>query len=459
MQKQKFALAVDLGATNIRVAIVNADGKILAHEQAATPQEGKNGHIVTDRIIDLAKNIFKKNKTHVKIAGIGIASCGPLDYKKGGANPANLPFNFIPLIEPLKRAFHVPTILHNDANAAVMGEWRFGAGRGKKNIVYITLSTGIGAGAIVDGWTKARAEALFQDAKALMAKGDYANACPKLARSHSLDPAVGTLLNLALCYEHAGKSASAWASYKQAAAAAHNAGQTDRERFAREHALVLEPNLGTINVTVQGSTLGIEVRMDGALVDPAEWGIAVPVDAGSHRIEAQAPGRKKWASVVDARDGAKLDVVVPLLEGAEGPRGQGAKPEPKPLIAPATGPSPLPPPPSEPAPKKGPWVALSITGFAFGAVGVGLGSVFGVMALDSKSALDPTCGPAHDGCPVSQQGTIDELRARATVSTIAFIAGGVLLAVGGTALAVTLMGGNKSNVRVTAGAATIEGTF
>lgn len=307
--------------------------------------------------------------------------------------------------------------------------------------------------------SKARAEALFQDAKTLMAKGDYAQACPKLARSHALDPAVGTLLNLALCYEQAGKSASAWASYKQAAAAAHNAGHTDRERFAREHAAVLEPKLGTINVSVQGSTVGIEVRMDGALVDSAEWGIAIPVDAGLHRIEATAPGRKKWASAVEARDGTKLDVVVPLLEGAEGSGGHGAKPEPKPLIGPATGPSPLPPPPSEPSPKKGPWVALGITGVALGAAGIGVGSVFGVMALDTKAMLDSMCGPAHDRCPVSQKGLIDELGTRATVSTIAFVAGGVLLAVGGTALVVTLLGGKSSNVRVSAGAAAIEGTF
>src|SRR5260221_14763601 len=117
--------------------------------------------------------------------------------------------------------------------------------------------------------SKARAEALFQDGKALMVKGDYAQACPKLARSQQLDPAVGTLLNLALCYEHANKSASAWASYKQAAAAAHNAAQPDREKFAREHALSLEPKLGSINVKVDSAVPGIEVRMDGAVVDSA----------------------------------------------------------------------------------------------------------------------------------------------------------------------------------------------
>ena len=304
---------------------------------------------------------------------------------------------------------------------------------------------------------KARAEALFQDAKALMAKGDYAQACPKLARSQHLDPAAGTLLNLASCYEHAGKSASAWATYKAAAAAAHNAGQTDRERFAREHALVLEPNLATINVSVQGSTPGIEVRLDGALVDQAEYGIALPVDAGLHHVEAQAPGRKTWAAVLEARDAAKLDVAVPVLEAADGPRGQ-AKPEPKPLIAPASGPSPLPPPPSEPSPKRGPWVALGITGIAAGAVGVGIGSIFGVMALDSKAALDATCGATHDACPPSQKSVIDDLNTRATISTIGLVAGGVLALVGGTVLVATLLGG-KSKARVSVGPAMIGGTF
>lgn len=147
----KYALAVDVGATNVRVAIVNAEGEMICHERTATPQEGKSGRVVTDRIIEIAKRLLEKNKVHGKIAGIGIASCGPLDYKKGGTNPANLPFSFISLIEPLKKAFRVQVALHNDANAAALGEWRFGAGKGRKNIVYITLSTGIGAGAIVDG--------------------------------------------------------------------------------------------------------------------------------------------------------------------------------------------------------------------------------------------------------------------------------------------------------------------
>jgi hypothetical protein len=293
---------------------------------------------------------------------------------------------------------------------------------------------------------KARAEALFQDAKALMAKGDFAGACPKLARSQALDPAVGTLLNLATCYEHAGKSASAWASYMQAAAAARNAGQSDREKFAREHAQALAPNLGMVTVSV-ATTPGLEVRIDGTLIEQAEWGVALPYDAGHHRVEATATGKKKWASTVDVKDGAKADVSVPALEDSEPPK-TTPKPEVTPLIPPSTKPSPLPPPPSTPTEKKGPWIAVGIAGVAVGAVGIGIGSIFGVMALDSKSTLDAMC-PSRDRCPASQKGTIDDLSTRATVSTIGFVAGGVLLAVGGTALATSLFG-KSSKVQASA---------
>jgi hypothetical protein len=306
--------------------------------------------------------------------------------------------------------------------------------------------------------SKARAEALFQDGKALMAKGDYAQACPKLARSQQLDPAVGTLLNLALCYEHANKSASAWASYKQAAAAAHNAGQTDREKFAREHAQVLEPKLGSINVKVDSAVLGIEVRMDGAVVDSAEWGIALPVDAGSHRIEARAAQRKPWSTTLDARDGVKSDVVVPALEPEDREPVFKPKPDPNPLIKP--GPSPLPPPASEPTPKKGPWLTLGIGTIAVGAIGIGIGSIFGVMALDTKSTLDIMCGSLHDSCPSSQKSAIDDLNTRATISTIGFVAGGALMAVGGTMLVVSLMGNkSKAHVALSPMGALLEGTF
>src|SRR5579862_5648801 len=81
---------------------------------------------------------------------------------------------------------------------------------------------------------QAAAEALFNQARDLMAAKQYADACPKFAESERLDPAPGTLLNLATCYERNGQIASAWVTFKEAATAAHKADQADRARLARD---------------------------------------------------------------------------------------------------------------------------------------------------------------------------------------------------------------------------------
>lgn len=148
---KKLAVAVDLGATNLRVALVSHDGKILKKVKEETARTGKDGNIVTNQIIQLIRQITAD--TNLKeIAGIGIASIGPLDYKRGGpVHSPNVPFSFIPLVQPIKKKFSLPVALHNDANAAALAENYFGADKHIKNLVYITLSTGIGGGAIVDG--------------------------------------------------------------------------------------------------------------------------------------------------------------------------------------------------------------------------------------------------------------------------------------------------------------------
>ena len=87
----------------------------------------------------------------------------------------------------------------------------------------------------------AGAQALFSEAKKLMSAGKYAEACPKLEESQRIAPATGTKFNLGDCYEHVGRSASAWAAFLSVAASARNANQGAREKAARDRAKALEP--------------------------------------------------------------------------------------------------------------------------------------------------------------------------------------------------------------------------
>lgn len=148
---KNLAIAIDFGASNIRVALVSPEGKILAKKKEPTIKEGASCTIITKQITRLVRSLLEENKVK-KVKGIGISSVGPLNYKKGGPeNSPNIPFSFVPLVQPLQKEFSVPVLLYNDGNAAALGEKQFGSGKNIQNLVYITISTGIGGGAIVDG--------------------------------------------------------------------------------------------------------------------------------------------------------------------------------------------------------------------------------------------------------------------------------------------------------------------
>ncbi|PIN74850.1 hypothetical protein COV18_05520 [Candidatus Woesearchaeota archaeon CG10_big_fil_rev_8_21_14_0_10_37_12] len=143
----KYAIAIDLGATNMRVALGNEKGKILVKLKERTVQKGDK-HSVACQMLRMIASITEKHT--VSIAGVGIASLGPLDLKKKAiVHPANLSYNIIDL-KPLKKTGRKIFLLH-ETSAAVLGEKTFGAGKKLVNVVYVTLSSGIGTGAIVDG--------------------------------------------------------------------------------------------------------------------------------------------------------------------------------------------------------------------------------------------------------------------------------------------------------------------
>ncbi|MBI2577515.1 MAG: ROK family protein [Candidatus Wildermuthbacteria bacterium] len=148
---RNLAIAIDFGASNLRVALVSQEGKILSKKKEETLKEGSSGTVITKQIVRLIHSLLEENKIK-KVKGIGISSIGPLNYKRGGPeNSPNIPFAFVPLVQPLQKEFSVPVLLYNDGNAAVLGEKQFGAGKNIQNLVYVTISTGIGGGAIVDG--------------------------------------------------------------------------------------------------------------------------------------------------------------------------------------------------------------------------------------------------------------------------------------------------------------------
>lgn len=281
---------------------------------------------------------------------------------------------------------------------------------------------------------QAAAEALFKQGRDLMAKGQYGEACPKFAESERLDPAPGTLLNLATCYEKGGQIASAWVTYKEAASSARKAGQEDRARMARDKAAQLEPKLPTLTIVVPTAAQRSDLllKRDGEIVGHAEWGVAIPVDPGAHVVEASAPGAKTWQGRVEvAALGLKESVEVPLLEPLhEGPPNVATPGPSAPApVAPIPTASSIALAPAVPVRAHGSgqrvvgWIGLGI-----GVAGLAVGGVFGALALSDNNDAKARCL----GTVCDSQGYTETADAKhaATASTIAFVAGGAITAAG-----------------------------
>jgi hypothetical protein len=167
-----------------------------------------------------------------------------------------------------------------------------------------------------------RAEALFDEGRLLMSAEDYAAACPKFAESQMLDPAPGTVLNLAVCYEHANRLASAWSGFRTAEATAKAVGQKAREKLAHQRTEALQARLTrlTVNVPTDAQVYGLEIRCNGVGVRPTDWGVAIAYDGGKYVLEATAAGRKTWTKTIELSPGGEnAEVSVPILEEAAAP--------------------------------------------------------------------------------------------------------------------------------------------
>lgn len=291
---------------------------------------------------------------------------------------------------------------------------------------------------------KAAAEALFDQGVRLMKQNSFADACPKLEESNRIDPGVGTLLYLGECYERTGKTASAWATFREAASLANTSGQADRARTASARAQELEPKLSRLSVELAPEVAhisGVVVRRGNQRIDPSLYATPLPVDPGEYRIEVTAPGYEPWsAPITVAAGGASASVRVPgLIKSTSAP------------VAPSATQNDVQQQPADkdqgPSPSKGisTQQTLGLVVGGVGLIGVGLGTYFGVRAISKNSDAEKLCpepGPCSDAEGVA---LTDKAKDSATASNIAFIAGGVLVATGAV---LYLTGGKKNTDRV-----------
>jgi hypothetical protein len=241
-------------------------------------------------------------------------------------------------------------------------------------------------------------------------------------------------LNLAVCHEAEGKTATAWSEFNDALTLARRDGRADRVELATRHLAKLEPRLSrlTIEVPTEVRVAGLEVKLDGGSVGRPVWGTPVPIDPGKHVVEASAPGRKAWRAEVDLGDGAdRKSVTVPSMERApessekNGQRGAGpagARRE----VGSESG------------------AGQRTTGYVIGGIGIaalGVGSFFGLRAYSRWDERNAHCTDA--GCDPTGVEAGDDASRAATYANIG-VGVGLVGVAAGTYLVLSAGSGKRS---------------
>jgi glucokinase len=148
---QSYSIGVDLGGTNLRVAAVDSNGQILRRVSIRATYDAGPRHVVND-IVASVKALTDDTNGYT-LCGVGIGVPGFIDIAAGVVvGSANLPgFEGFPVRDEIQQQLGIPILLENDANAAALGEMWMGAGKGERNLILLTLGTGIGGGIVIDG--------------------------------------------------------------------------------------------------------------------------------------------------------------------------------------------------------------------------------------------------------------------------------------------------------------------
>lgn len=299
-------------------------------------------------------------------------------------------------------------------------------------VLTLTMFAALPAAAQVTPAEKAAAEALFDRGIVALREGKLEEACSRLEQSNAIERGIGTMLYLAECYEKSGRTASAWALFREAASEAQAGGQLERAAAGRQRAQRLEPELArlTIEVPPENRVHGLEVRRNGTLIPQGAWGVALPVDPGEHVIEARATGfESKQQKVVVEKGPSVQRFEVPRLEAA--PVAAIPAPEVDATLD-ATPPKggTLTAPTAPPEPPRG-MSKLKIAGIALGSAGVVLlavGTGYGIRAIKKNDQAKEDC--VENLCGRRGKEASDDAWRASKVSNFGVIGGAALLAGG-----------------------------
>lgn len=149
---KKYVIGIDLGGTKISGSLANLEGKVQSLFVIPTEADRGQAQVLTNIVTVIQKVMIESKATLDEISAIGIGTPGVLDLKEGIIlESPNLPFKNFEIVKNLKKEFEIDIYLDNDANIATIGEYMLGAGKGKDNILYVTVSTGVGGGAVLNG--------------------------------------------------------------------------------------------------------------------------------------------------------------------------------------------------------------------------------------------------------------------------------------------------------------------
>lgn len=267
----------------------------------------------------------------------------------------------------------------------------------------------------------AAAEVLFAEGKRLVQEGNYAPACPKFEESQKLDPGMGTLYRLADCYEHVGRTTSAWAAFVEVAGSSKTSGQQARADDAKKRAVDLESTLPKLVIRVAQSELpGLVIKRGDVAVGRAQWNSPMPVDPGDVTVEASAPGRKNWRGSVATQARTLSQLEVPALE---------LEPVVTSMVLSTEASAAKDRDAAGRASAFGTQRTLAVVAGIAGVAALGVGGAFGLVSIGKKSDADARCD-ATNACDDAGLSLRRDAMSAGNIGTIGFVAGGALAAAG-----------------------------